>query len=153
MSSCYFSLVKVGAHWSLLADWTVNLRNIGPTVSILISVGWLDCELEKHWTHSEHTDLCWLTGLWTWETLDPQWAYWSLLADWTVNLRNIGPTVSILISVSWLDCELEKHWTHSEHTHLYALTDAAKTFNSCEDFHSGFHANLCKTTFYYARRL
>ena len=31
----------------------------------------------------------------------------------------------------------------SEHTDLFGLTGAIKTFNSCEDFHSGFHASLC----------
>ena len=31
----------------------------------------------------------------------------------------------------------------SEHTDLFGLFDATKTFNSCEEFHSGFHASLC----------
>ena len=30
----------------------------------------------------------------------------------------------------------------SEHTDLFGLTDATKTFNSYEDFHSGFYASL-----------
>ena len=31
----------------------------------------------------------------------------------------------------------------SQHTDLFGLTNAAKTFNSCEVFHSGFHIILC----------
>ena len=74
-----------------------------------------------------------------------EWREWEVQLKGDKNHHRYGETLHQREN-GRLEVKLE--W---EHTDLFGLTDAAKTFNSCGDSHTGFHTNLstvygaCKT--------